>query len=73
MTSLSQAQTASRQGNGRDFTSFASRASGIAQQAEGRLADVAEIVKTVVTNRPVVALGAALAAGVFLGWLIKRR
>lgn len=73
MISLSQSAARSEQDSGRDYTSLAARASGIAEQAEGRLADAAEIVKTVVNNRPVLALGAALAAGVFVGWLIKRR
>jgi ElaB/YqjD/DUF883 family membrane-anchored ribosome-binding protein len=45
----------------------------IAAEARHRLAEADEIVKTVVTNRPLQAIGAALAAGVILGWLIKRR
>jgi ElaB/YqjD/DUF883 family membrane-anchored ribosome-binding protein len=73
MISGSKDRPASIHGNGRGATSLATSASEMAQQAEERLAGVAEIVKTVVMNRPVMALGAALAAGVFLGWLIKRR
>ncbi len=73
MTPTPEVGMGSRHGNGRDFTSLAARASRFAQQAEGRATDASEIVKTVVTNRPVLALGAAFAAGVFLGWLIKRR
>jgi len=42
-------------------------------QAQEYLAEAGEIVKDVITNRPALALGAALAAGVVLGWLIKRR
>jgi hypothetical protein len=42
-------------------------------RAQEYLAEAGEIVKDVVTNRPALALGAALAAGVVLGWLIKRR
>jgi ElaB/YqjD/DUF883 family membrane-anchored ribosome-binding protein len=42
-------------------------------QAQEYLAEAGEMVKSVVNNRPVLALGAALAAGVVLGWLIKRR
>jgi ElaB/YqjD/DUF883 family membrane-anchored ribosome-binding protein len=45
----------------------------IAAEARERLAEAEEFVKTVVTNRPLLAIGAALAAGVILGWLIKRR
>jgi hypothetical protein len=42
-------------------------------QAQEYLARAGEIVKDVINNRPALALGAALAAGVVLGWLIKRR
>ncbi len=56
-----------------DMVSVVGAASDFAKQAQDRFADTGEAVKTVVKNRPVLALGAALAAGVFLGWLIKRR
>jgi hypothetical protein len=46
---------------------------GILAQAQEYLAEAGEIVKNVVNTRPALALGAALAAGVVLGWLIKRR
>jgi ElaB/YqjD/DUF883 family membrane-anchored ribosome-binding protein len=42
-------------------------------QAQDYLARAGEVVKDVVTNRPALALGVALATGVILGWLIKRR
>ena len=42
-------------------------------QANEYLAETGEFVKDLITNRPALALGAALAAGVILGWLIKRR
>ncbi len=45
----------------------------ILAQAQEYLAEAGEIVKNVVNTRPALALGAALAAGVVLGWLIKRR
>jgi ElaB/YqjD/DUF883 family membrane-anchored ribosome-binding protein len=45
----------------------------ILAQAQEYLADAGEIVKDVVNQRPALALGVALATGVFLGWLIKRR
>jgi hypothetical protein len=44
-----------------------------AQEARDALAQAGEFLKSVIANRPAVALGAALAAGVLLGWLIKRR
>ena len=42
-------------------------------QAQEYLAEAGEVVKDVINNRPALALGVALAAGVILGWLIKRR
>jgi ElaB/YqjD/DUF883 family membrane-anchored ribosome-binding protein len=59
-------------------------ASELAAEAKGRFAEAGdealkrlggagEMVKSMVTNQPVLALGAALAAGVVIGWLIKRR
>jgi ElaB/YqjD/DUF883 family membrane-anchored ribosome-binding protein len=45
----------------------------ILAQAQDYLAQAGEVVKDVVTNRPALALGVALATGVILGWLIKRR
>jgi len=45
----------------------------IAEESRKRLAKAGELVDTMVTTRPALALGAALAAGVVIGWLIKRR
>ncbi len=42
-------------------------------QAQEYLAEAGEAVKNLVNTRPALALGAALAVGVVLGWLIKRR
>ncbi len=42
-------------------------------QAREYLAEAREIVKDVIHDRPALALGVALATGVLLGWLIKRR
>lgn len=44
-----------------------------AAAARELLAEGGERVKDYVTREPVRALGIALGAGVFLGWLIKRR
>jgi hypothetical protein len=41
--------------------------------AKNQLQDTAKMIQTIVTNRPALALGAALTAGVLLGCLIKRR
>ncbi len=38
-----------------------------------RFSDAVDRLKTMVTERPGWALGAALAAGVIFGWLVKRR
>jgi hypothetical protein len=45
----------------------------IADDARERLAEVGEAINSLVTSRPALALAAALAAGVIVGWLIKRR
>jgi ElaB/YqjD/DUF883 family membrane-anchored ribosome-binding protein len=42
-------------------------------RAQEYLANAGEMVKDVVNHRPALALGVALATGVLLGWLIKRR
>ncbi len=47
--------------------------SELVEETRKRLAEVEELVRDVVTTRPALALGAALAAGVVIGWLIKRR
>ena len=44
-----------------------------ADQAQPRLRQAGAMINTLVTTRPAVALGAALAAGVVVGWLINRR
>jgi ElaB/YqjD/DUF883 family membrane-anchored ribosome-binding protein len=61
----------------RNQTSSQSAAAGatgeVFAQAQEYLAEAGEIVKDVIHKRPALALGVALATGVFLGWLIKRR
>ena len=61
----------------RDDASTQSAESGaggeILVQAQEYLRRAGEFIKVVVNQRPALALGAALAAGVVLGWLIKRR
>jgi hypothetical protein len=44
-----------------------------ADEARLRLAEAGALVNTIIRTRPALALGAALAAGVAVGWLIKRR
>jgi hypothetical protein len=44
-----------------------------ADEARVRLFEAGAIINAVVTTRPALAVGAALAAGVVVGWLIKRR
>jgi ElaB/YqjD/DUF883 family membrane-anchored ribosome-binding protein len=45
----------------------------IIEEAQKWLASAAAEIEEFVTDRPAVALTTALAAGVLLGWLIKRR
>ena len=56
-----------------DSSSVAANFSEITAGAQEWLKDTGVKLNNVVINRPALALGAALAAGVFLGWLIKRR
>jgi ElaB/YqjD/DUF883 family membrane-anchored ribosome-binding protein len=73
MMSVPQNRTSSRPTDIDDLRAWPTNASEIAQEAQERLREAGDIFKNAVTNRPVLALGAALAAGVCLGWLIKRR
>jgi hypothetical protein len=57
----------------KNATSFGAGAGEIAAEARQRLAEAEAILQTVMTNHTLLAVGAALAAGVILGWLIKRR
>jgi len=59
--------------NGTHGPAVGENAGEIALEARKRLTEAGELVKTMVTTRPALALGAALAAGVVIGWLIKRR
>ena len=65
MISISRNQTSSQSSQGGTGEVLA--------QAQEYLAGAGAVVKDVINNRPALALGAALAAGVLLGWLIKRR
>jgi ElaB/YqjD/DUF883 family membrane-anchored ribosome-binding protein len=73
MTPFTQNRTDSIHANGEESSFFGAGVSQMTDEAQARLKDAGDIVKTMITNRPALALGAALAAGVFLGWLIKRR
>jgi hypothetical protein len=48
-------------------------AHAFAYDAREWFADAGAMLNNVITTRPALALGAALAAGVAVGWLIKRR
>ena len=72
-----------RSGNG-IHGAISDAAGTVAEEARHRLVDagaevskqfgdVEEVIKTWIKTRPGLALGAALAAGVMIGWLIKRR
>jgi hypothetical protein len=59
--------------NGESVSPLIGGAGEIAGEARRRLAEAEDILKIAVTHRPLLVMGAALAAGVILGWLIKRR
>jgi ElaB/YqjD/DUF883 family membrane-anchored ribosome-binding protein len=73
MISLSGTRPDSAPTNGLHGFAFGESAGEVVGEARKRLAEAGEFVKTVVTTQPALALGAALAAGVVIGWLIKRR
>jgi ElaB/YqjD/DUF883 family membrane-anchored ribosome-binding protein len=66
MISIARSQTSSQ-------ASERGAAGEFIDRAQEYLAEAEEIVKDVVHHRPALALGVALAAGVLLGWMIKRR
>jgi ElaB/YqjD/DUF883 family membrane-anchored ribosome-binding protein len=72
MISIARNQSAARSSDG-PGGALGDSAGELAAQAREYLSEAAEVVKDVITNRPALALGAALATGVLLGWLIKRR
>ncbi len=73
MPPFTQNRADSIHGNGEESSFFGAGISEITDEAQARLKDAGDMLKTVITNRPALALGTALAVGVFLGWLIKRR
>jgi hypothetical protein len=73
MSSNINVRSATETSDGGDVIRFRENGRGVAEEARKRLAEVGEIITNVIVTRPVLALGAALAAGVMVGWLIKRR
>ena len=59
--------------NSIDGPALSQRWGELLDETRQRLADAGAFVRNAVTTRPALALGAALAAGVVIGWLIKRR
>jgi hypothetical protein len=59
--------------NDQDNTSVGKNVRIFADEARVRLFEAGAMINAEVTTRPAVALGAALAAGVVVGWLVKRR
>jgi ElaB/YqjD/DUF883 family membrane-anchored ribosome-binding protein len=49
------------------------RLADVGAEAKKQFGDVEELIKTWIKTRPGLTLGAAVAAGVLIGWLIKRR
>jgi hypothetical protein len=68
-----QNRSASIQADGEESSFPGADVGEITNEVQAWLEHAGDTLKTVITNRPALALGTALAAGVFLGWLIKRR
>jgi hypothetical protein len=73
MLSFTQNRSASIHADGEESSFPGADVAEISNEVQAWLEDAGDTLKTVITNRPALALGTALAAGVFLGWLIKRR
>jgi hypothetical protein len=73
MMPLTQNRPNSIQADGEESSFPGADVAEITNEVQAWLVDAGDMLKSVITNRPALALGTALAAGVFLGWLIKRR
>jgi hypothetical protein len=73
MSQFTQNHPASIHSDGEESRFLGADVSELANEAQLWLEGAGTTLKNVITNRPALALGTALAAGVFLGWLIKRR
>jgi ElaB/YqjD/DUF883 family membrane-anchored ribosome-binding protein len=59
--------------NGKTVSPLRGSPGDFAAEARQWQAEAEEFLRNMVVNRPVTAVGVALAVGVVLGWLIKRR
>jgi ElaB/YqjD/DUF883 family membrane-anchored ribosome-binding protein len=59
--------------DGEESLPVGENARAFAENARVRIAEAGTMLNNMVATRPALALGAALAAGVVVGWLIKRR
>jgi hypothetical protein len=73
MMPFTQNRSASIHADGEESSFPGADVAEITNEVQAWLEDAGDMLKTVITNRPALALGTALAAGVILGWLIKRR
>ena len=73
MPQFTQNRTDSIHADGEESSFPGTGVSEITDLAQARFKDAGDMLNTVIINRPALALGTALAVGVFLGWLIKRR
>jgi hypothetical protein len=73
MTLFSSLSGREEQTRGGGSPPFADSSPGLGATAQEGLANAAERIKAAINDYPATALGAALATGVILGWMFKRR
>ncbi len=73
MGNFTKLPTSRRSPNGRNTVGGGASGGATEASPSGFFADSADALQTAITNHPGFALGAALAVGVLLGWLIKRK
>jgi hypothetical protein len=73
MTLFSWLSANQQHGTGSEPTGEGSVSSGFEEAGRQQIQRAAELFKTTINTYPAATLGVALASGVLLGWLIKRR
>jgi ElaB/YqjD/DUF883 family membrane-anchored ribosome-binding protein len=73
MTSFTSTRPDASVSNGKTVSLLRDSPGEFATEARQWQAEAEDFLRSMVVNRPVTAVGVALAVGVILGWLIKRR